>query len=204
MNDKEKDRVEFDGLIQRLRTEGKEMSGSDVLMDIISPEKHPYATRSIIQEIVGIIDDNPEFAEMIPKDLRHFFSNYNIFLKSEDKMNRAKTLISICEEGKTVKQYLEDIRKAIMDYSPKQSNPNFSDIALQAMEGFEKQLLPVMDKSDPESLKTLLKSIPDFFTTPYHDASIPEYCLKYSIRNINKVAQEIAKAAGVTGGGTPS
>lgn len=106
---------------------------------------------------------------------------------------------SLEEAEKTVGDYFQLIRNAIMAYAPKHSNPNFAGIALQAMEPFEKKLLSIKDKSDPESLKTLLKALPDFFTTSYHDAEIPEFCLKYSIPTLNKVAKDIAKNAGVQG-----
>jgi len=100
---KEKDLVDFKALLHKLETEGKIGTASDVLLDIIAPEEFPFATRMIVQEIISIIDDgNPEFAEMIPKKLRPFFSNYNIF--SEGKVSKAKDLVNLIEKEKKEKK----------------------------------------------------------------------------------------------------
>ena len=84
---KEKDKADFDKLIHRLETEGKEMTGKDVLLDIIAPEKYPFATRMIVREIVDIVWD--KFVDMIPENLKHFFSGY-IFPKKEFLMSKSE------------------------------------------------------------------------------------------------------------------
>jgi len=94
---KEKDLADFKRLISKLEAEGREFSKEgDVLMGIVSPEKFPYKTRSIIQDIVNIIDDNPEFSKMIPERLKYLFSGY-ILPESEVKISKAKKIISMIE-----------------------------------------------------------------------------------------------------------
>src|SRR4030042_1875725 len=91
---KEKDLADFKRLISTLEAEGREFSKEDDdLMGIVSPEKFPYKTRNIVQEVVDIIDDNPEFVEMIPKHLRKFFSGYTFF--KGESMSRAKKLTEL-------------------------------------------------------------------------------------------------------------
>lgn len=104
---KAKDLADFRSLLNRLETEGKEGTASDVLLDIIAPEESPFATRMIIQEIINIIDDgNPEFVGMVPENLRHFFSNYTMF--SEFKISKAKELINLLEEGQEPWEMTQD------------------------------------------------------------------------------------------------
>jgi hypothetical protein len=94
---KEKDLADFKNLLNRLGTEGKEFGKGDELTQLLSPERFPYKTRSIVQELVVIAYDNPEFSKLIPDNLKHFFLGY-ILPESEGKMNKAKRLMKLFEQ----------------------------------------------------------------------------------------------------------
>ena len=76
MSRKEADRVTFDSLIRKLETEGREYGkdSSDALTDILGGERFSFKTRSIVNEIVNLVWDNPEF--VIPDNLKKYFSGF--------------------------------------------------------------------------------------------------------------------------------
>jgi hypothetical protein len=116
---KEKDLADFKNLLHRLETEGiYDKSGTSTLLDIIAPEAYPYKTRRIVQEIIAIVYDNPEFTKMIPDNLKDFFSGY-ILPESEEKMSKAKELIKLMERlpsGFSIEEFNVNAPEDSMDF----------------------------------------------------------------------------------------
>ena len=76
---KEKDMVDFKSLLHRLELEGKRYDKGDSLTETLGGEKFSFTTRRIVQEIVSIIEENPEFVGMVPRELVGFFEGYVIY-----------------------------------------------------------------------------------------------------------------------------
>jgi len=75
---RDKDLQDFKTLLRRLETEGRKFEDGDELTQMLSPEKFPFKTRQIVKEIVFIVEDHPEFVDMIPAKLMDFFSGYKM------------------------------------------------------------------------------------------------------------------------------
>ena len=75
---KEKDRSDFLELLRKLESQGKMYGESDALTNMLGGEKFTRATRNIVSEMVYLVEENPEFIEMIPANLMVFFEGYKM------------------------------------------------------------------------------------------------------------------------------
>jgi hypothetical protein len=89
------------------------------------------------------------------------------------------------------------ISDGITKGAAKHSNPAFRRIAGEALDRMKEEFKGKESSTSPEDFKEFLKALPNYFTTPFHDAQIPEFCTKYSISALNAPAKAIAKKAGV-------
>lgn len=100
-NGQSKDLRDFNVLIARLKAEGRRFEGDDdKLTDILGGEKFSFKTRMIVRDVMDILDDNPDFESLIPKELMHFFEGYIMPSKrtAMNKIAAARELVCLAKE----------------------------------------------------------------------------------------------------------
>ena len=76
--DKNKDLADLKTLLRRLEVEGRRLEEGNAFDKMLGDEKFPFQTRRIVQEIMSILQDSPEFVDEIPERLKHFFEGWNL------------------------------------------------------------------------------------------------------------------------------
>lgn len=73
---RERDLSDFKRLLGKLQVEGKRYGEGDKLTELLGGEKLSFSTRTMVSEMVDILQDNPDFAKMVPEGVRPFFEGY--------------------------------------------------------------------------------------------------------------------------------
>ena len=123
-----------------------------------------------------------------------------VFYLGGGKMQVESLELSEVAAPKTVGDFAETIKQDVLTHVHKKtSNVNASAIFLQAwQEEVEPNIKGMVNSSQKEDLRTLLRLLPQALTTPFSDWTMPEYPVKFIFSGANKGARKLAQAAGLT------